>query len=302
MLEYHRHLQAIADADIAYVRRKDAQYRASWKRRGGPGAFFTIVRPWDRFESMTRDNGYDLFELIEREGLEGPDGSLIACVRDMRRYLLLLEAEMTERLGPPASKRGKIEWSTERVVSLNGQDFVDIERRVMANQTSPRRDLHTERAQREGVSREVAKAKSFSEMYGPGTPEDGGHHERDNVAPYRPPWVMPRETVLAHHLDEWYSEVAPDVFALCANVDTGMLLPPDTLRRYYISSSMLQFAWLDLSQVPPDERVRWPRLPVELNNKEHEETGEFRELYKWDNDQGKWIMRPTFRHADWGLL
>jgi hypothetical protein len=98
-LEYHRHLEAIVQADVEYVRHKDTQYDASWKKRGGEGAFFTIVRPWDRFESISRSAGYDLFAKVREEGLDGPDGSLIACVRDLRRYLLLIEAEMTEQLG-----------------------------------------------------------------------------------------------------------------------------------------------------------------------------------------------------------
>ena len=97
-LNYHRHLEAIVQADVEYVRRKDAQYDASWKKRDGIGAFFTIVRPWDRFESISRSAGYDVFTKIREEGIEGPDGSLIACVRDLRRYLLLVEAEMTEQL------------------------------------------------------------------------------------------------------------------------------------------------------------------------------------------------------------
>ena len=101
-LKYHRHLEAITKADIDYVRRKDAQYNASWKKREGAGAFFTIVRPWDRFDTISQAAGYDIFKKIREEGLEGPDGSLIACVRDLRRYLLLLEAEMTEQLSSPA--------------------------------------------------------------------------------------------------------------------------------------------------------------------------------------------------------
>jgi hypothetical protein len=97
---YHRHLSKITQADIEYVKRKDAQYQSSWKRRGGTGAFFTVVRPWDRFESIARTNAaYDIFKIILQEGLDGPDGSLIACVRDLRRYLLLLEAEMMEQNG-----------------------------------------------------------------------------------------------------------------------------------------------------------------------------------------------------------
>jgi len=77
---------------------------ASWKKRDGAGAFFTIARPWDRFESISKTAGYDLFAKIGEEGLEGQDGTLIACVRDLRRYLMLVEAEMTERLTAPEKK------------------------------------------------------------------------------------------------------------------------------------------------------------------------------------------------------
>lgn len=97
VFRYHRHFHNIVDDDLQYLRKKDVQYEASWKRRDGQGAFFTIVRPWDRLDAMCKRNGYDLFEVIEREGLAGPDGSVIACIRDLRRYLLLVEAEMTER-------------------------------------------------------------------------------------------------------------------------------------------------------------------------------------------------------------
>lgn len=101
LLKYHRHLESVARADIEYVQKKDAQYSASWKKREGAGAFFTIARPWDRFESISKSVGYDIFAKIQQEGLQGPDGSLIACVRDLRRYLLLLEAEMMEQFAPP---------------------------------------------------------------------------------------------------------------------------------------------------------------------------------------------------------
>lgn len=101
-LVYHIYLEGVQKADLAYVLKKDTQYKASWKRRGGPGAFFTIARPWDRLENMLAtwvdgSGAYDLFGMLNYEGLDGPDGSLIACIRDLRRYLLLLEAEAVHR-------------------------------------------------------------------------------------------------------------------------------------------------------------------------------------------------------------
>ena len=69
-LKYHRHLEPIVQADIEYIRRKDAHYDASWKKRDGVGAFFTIVRPWDRLESISPSAGYDVFQNFGEEGLE----------------------------------------------------------------------------------------------------------------------------------------------------------------------------------------------------------------------------------------
>lgn len=100
-LSYHRHLASITEGDLDYVRRKDAQYQASWKRHGGVGAFFTIVRPWDRLYSMVTAPDkvwpqYDLMRAVLHE-MDGKDGSVLACVRDLRRYLLLVEAEALEQ-------------------------------------------------------------------------------------------------------------------------------------------------------------------------------------------------------------
>ena len=44
-LSYHKHFRSIVEADIEYLLRKDRQYNASWKRREGQGAFFTLARP-----------------------------------------------------------------------------------------------------------------------------------------------------------------------------------------------------------------------------------------------------------------
>jgi hypothetical protein len=57
-----------------------------------------LARKWDRLENMleTSKPAYDLFAEIEANPT-GEDGSILAEVRDLRRYLLLVEAEMTAR-------------------------------------------------------------------------------------------------------------------------------------------------------------------------------------------------------------
>lgn len=112
---FHRHLDAVARADAALVREKDLSYGSSWKKRGGVGAFMMLARKWDRLEEMVQKLGaygggdkdarpYDLFSWIAAQGrndsdgrFQGSDGTVIAEIRDLRRYLLLVEAEMIER-------------------------------------------------------------------------------------------------------------------------------------------------------------------------------------------------------------
>lgn len=95
------HLEAVAAADVEHLREKERTYQGSWKRRGGIGAFMMLARKWDRLEGMCRDTNafaqaYDIFGHIGALPL-GLDGSPLAEVRDLRRYLLLVEAEMVSR-------------------------------------------------------------------------------------------------------------------------------------------------------------------------------------------------------------
>jgi len=68
-------------------------YGNSWKKRGGVGAFMMLARKWDRIENLTQKHAYDIFQTIE----EYPElTGVIDDIRDLRRYLLLVEAEMVQ--------------------------------------------------------------------------------------------------------------------------------------------------------------------------------------------------------------
>jgi len=68
-------------------------YGDSWKNRGGIGAFMMLARKWDRIENLTQKHAYDIFQTIE----EYPElTGVIDDIRDLRRYLLLVEAEMVQ--------------------------------------------------------------------------------------------------------------------------------------------------------------------------------------------------------------
>lgn len=145
------HMDFLGDvlvADAASLREKEATYRGSWKKRGGVGAFMMLARKWDRLENILslERYRYDIFDAIatqtKRDGTDGVDGSVLAEVRDLRRYLALVEAEMCSVGAVPHQRSQQVGATVLPSVSAE------------APVTSPG-PLEVDR---------------------PGTPEDGGHH------------------------------------------------------------------------------------------------------------------------------
>jgi len=97
-LHHMEYIDAVAAADCDVLRRKESTYRGSWKRRGGRGAWHVFARCWDRLANVVEDAAYadDVFAAIEVQA-DGRDGTPLAALRDLRRYLLLVEAEMVAR-------------------------------------------------------------------------------------------------------------------------------------------------------------------------------------------------------------
>jgi hypothetical protein len=103
--EYHRHLQAIANADLEVIVRKDREYGASWKKRGGTSAFHIMVRKADRIETAVEKINYDIFQALRNDTRKE---GLIDDIRDLRRYLDLLEAWAIEEGILPNPISGKM--------------------------------------------------------------------------------------------------------------------------------------------------------------------------------------------------
>lgn len=113
-MDHMRYLRDVALADVAHLEEKEKTYRGSWKRRGGRGVFHVgLARVWDRLENIATGGGEDIFGIIEAESdtLDpatgaARDGTLLACVRDLRTYLMLIEAECLSRgmAGRPVSR------------------------------------------------------------------------------------------------------------------------------------------------------------------------------------------------------
>ena len=125
--QYHKFLQIVANQDVEFLKVKDKLYGGSWKKSGGRSAYFMLVRKMDRMiqimrrpdppptfhinpklsgEDLTTKEAIDylkasylsedVFAKIE-EDPSGKDGCVLAEIRDLRRYLLLVEAEMVSR-------------------------------------------------------------------------------------------------------------------------------------------------------------------------------------------------------------
>lgn len=105
------HLKQVALADVEGLERAERQYGSSWKRRGGVGAFMMLARKWDRLERALAPTGpkgvpgyaprgdsanapWNIFRAIEVD--QRAEG-IIDDIRDLRRYLLLVESEMVAR-------------------------------------------------------------------------------------------------------------------------------------------------------------------------------------------------------------
>ncbi|MDB5177559.1 MAG: hypothetical protein JWN75_1227 [Candidatus Saccharibacteria bacterium] len=109
------YVREIASEDAEGLIKGDPKYGYSWKKRGGVGAYMMATRKFDRLDNslqpvddvsgdgyvarlgkwLSRDiRPFDIFAALENDTRsEG----VIDDIRDLRRYLLLIEAEMRSR-------------------------------------------------------------------------------------------------------------------------------------------------------------------------------------------------------------
>ena len=81
----------LASLGVVSLAKSEKSYGNSWKQRGGVGAFMMLARKWDRIENQVKAHKYDVFEAVTAN----PDKTgIIDDIRDLRRYLLLVESEL----------------------------------------------------------------------------------------------------------------------------------------------------------------------------------------------------------------
>tara|TARA_R100000742_G_C4274860_1_gene95036 strand:- start:351 stop:707 length:357 start_codon:yes stop_codon:yes gene_type:complete len=87
-------MREIAQQDLHALKRAEDSYGDSWKRRGGVGAFMMLARKFDRVEHQSEKHGWDVFEAGE---VYSGEAGLLDDIRDLRRYLLLVEQEILQK-------------------------------------------------------------------------------------------------------------------------------------------------------------------------------------------------------------
>lgn len=94
--KYLKHLARIAQDDVDGLDRASEKYGCSWKKRGGVGAFFNFCRKWDRLEIRMQEPHPTAapYDILARAADDPDVEGIIDDVRDLRRYLLLVEAEL----------------------------------------------------------------------------------------------------------------------------------------------------------------------------------------------------------------
>jgi hypothetical protein len=287
-MNHLEHMQAVADDDVQHLLEKEKTYQGSWKRRGGIGAFMMLARKWDRLEIMSKQRGYDIF----RETGDGSDGTPLAEIRDLRRYLLLVEAELVALEVAHADDKAGLR-KTEIDVKLYDdvveqlKDELEVPKpkkqlgpHLEIKRTVPRYpDGMSMRPQHE-VRDEQLRAVGLGDaaINGPGTPEDGGHHEQKLSSP--------KPVVFPERLDDGLRPC--DVSSEQRKYYTELVTERGTL--------ML----VNRDRTPAEMWDHLPRLNLEMNDKELQETpAEYKRLYTWHQNASKWVMRPECREH-WG--
>lgn len=324
-MDHMQFLEAVTKADVEHLREKEKTYKGSWKAAGGRSAWFMLRRKIDRLLVMMEEPVWpesfglqdlieasrtdwakggipcelsdwfremvlagDVFYKIEAEP-DGSDGTVLAEIRDLRRYLILVEAEMEARgvilhaptanevrsalkkMDQTGEQRG---GSPSRFRSKDGTEYTVLGDPILPEPTDQQILDRLTDGQKDtplGSESFYPRKGGFGPLpgpltvLGPGTPEDGGHH--------------------ASRMEDGVSnETVPDYAAL------------------YIRDPLSQkWFWNVDRRTYPDQVKYLPELLAELNDYEWKTIcmPEYRGMYRWYIDESKWKLDPEYVER-WG--
>ncbi len=113
---YLRYLREVAASDVQGLINAEKSYGISWKLRGGVDTFHMLLRKWERVEKRAAEDipaqfgqaGASPYDIFEHIAADSAVHGIIDDIRDLRRYLMLGEAEVRARelTGGADSDRG----------------------------------------------------------------------------------------------------------------------------------------------------------------------------------------------------
>lgn len=311
-MEHLKFLQKVADSDVDVLKLKEETYQGSWKRSGGRSAWFMFKRNMDRLmvmlapvpwpESFSLDdirdcaNGgpanertftnelaqwmvdklceEDVFAKIE-EAPTGVDGTVLACLRDLRRYALLIEAEMVARgsIKPEKDLRPTASDIETAAVRATGKPL-DVPHptpapRVIKGGTLTPWIVGAQWRKKHNMGNSEVRQGTFNEWWR---------------------WIA---------LDKWHW-IALDKWALEPAVKTSDD-PPSEIADLYSSfptptPTGIEKWWiLNLTLCPPDARQYFPEMQYEMNHKELSSIEPWMQtMYSWIENEGKYRLAECF--------
>ena len=87
-------VNVLASEDVKGLHNAEQSYGDSWKKRGGVGAFMMLARKWDRIENSLSDRVDERYDIFHAMMQDMRDDGILDDIRDLRRYLLLVESEV----------------------------------------------------------------------------------------------------------------------------------------------------------------------------------------------------------------
>jgi hypothetical protein len=317
-------IDRVAASDCDVLREKEATYKGSWKMSGGRSAWFMARRNMDRLLNMMASperpehfqprlsdipaftdeqfkfllKAYiaeDIFAKIEEQP-GGEDGTVLAVLRDLRRYCTLVEAEMMARGVVPAPAEPELGAEDKEVLdaylrreNLKAADVVAAHR---PEKVVTINEVDEQMPELRPLPLSAWHSPEEDTFGGPRPhPSDGSHHA--SLVPWQLDFSQYSAFVarLGHDdVDRFWRRVTANIFRLETVVDERPL-PPD-LHNHYI---MGEGCWLiNLEDLPDELRDCYPHLQPEMNAFEYEQSlREFRFMY--ENREGKWRLRDEYQ-------
>lgn len=324
-MNHMKYIDAVAAQDVALLREKESTYQGSWKKAGGRSAWFMLRRNMDRLLTMMarpkdeiqfslpdlddalelaedRDEDFtcdpavvrylrdcylaeDIFAKIE-ENPTGEDGTVLACIRDLRCYLLLVEAEMVARdtvdISDTTIEPGAAALCSEIITSLRDNEFQFRASGLTREQCARLQTVVSEMAEQ---AEQSPKKDSTPEADAIWLPDPKLH-----------PWMLTKNEydVLPPLWKDWYVRRG-DFYFLDEYSENSVVI--DEMKPLYYQFKGV--AYLRLEKVPPEIRENYRYMSRELNDKEYNDLPQtWRNMYSLGNDT-KWHLRLEFRDA-WG--